>query len=437
MTVRTLNDMNAAGQAKPLSLGWNFSWTLAGSIVSAACQWAIFVLLAKLGTPVVVGRFSLALAITAPPFLFATLNMRTIQATDARRRYELGHCVALRLAALAVAVFYLVVMFFLSHVSFTFAVIISGVALARTFDALSDVVYGFLQQRERMDRIAFSRIIQGTLQVFALGTAYWLTHNLLFAVIAHAVASGLVTVFYDVPSAVWASGYSGTQTDAQNRITPIQISPIVPRWHFPTLLALARLSLPLGVVAVFGALSMAIPRYYIAHDLGERDLGLFSAMAYSIAAMGMIYGAMVQSAMPQLSVAYRQDRRKFARLMRRLMAAALANGLVGLMIAALCGGKLLTLFYKAEYAAHPWVLIWLAVYMTLFMLSSAMTAGLSAAHRFGVQPLVILGQAAATALGCMWLIPKFGLLGAVFGMIAGFVVCLVCFGQLLRREPAL
>ena len=439
MTVRTLNDGEATGQAKPLSLRRNFSWTLAGSIVSAACQWGMLVLLAKLGTPAVVGRFSLALAITAPPIVFATLNMRTIQATDARRRYELAHYMALRVCALSLAVFYLVLVVMFTRAFFTSAVVILMVAVAKVFDALSDVVYGLLQQRERMDRIAFSRIIQGTLQVSALGSVYWLTRNLPLAAVALAVASGLVTVFYDIPSAIWAGDQTRPQLrvpsgNTSKRVTWEQFSPLMPRWDRIPLLALARLSLPLGMVAIFGALSTNIPRYYIAHDLGEHDLGLFSGMAYLVAAIGMIYGAMLQSAMPRLSVAYQEDGRRFGRLMRRLMVAALANGLAGLLIAILCGGKLLTLFYRAEYAAHPSVLIWLTVYLTMFMLSSALTAGLSAAQRFDVQPFVIFGQALVTALGCMWFIPKFGLLGAVFGMIAGFVVCLVCFSLLLTRE---
>ena len=47
----------------PLSMKANFSWTLAGNVAYAACQWAMLVVLAKLGTPEKVGQFVLGLAV--------------------------------------------------------------------------------------------------------------------------------------------------------------------------------------------------------------------------------------------------------------------------------------------------------------------------------------------------------------------------------------
>ncbi|NLE39325.1 MAG: hypothetical protein GX621_14995, partial [Pirellulaceae bacterium] len=41
--------MPQPGVIKPLSLRRNFSWTLAGNLVNAACQWGVIVVLAKLG----------------------------------------------------------------------------------------------------------------------------------------------------------------------------------------------------------------------------------------------------------------------------------------------------------------------------------------------------------------------------------------------------
>jgi len=53
---------------QPLTLRRNFSWTLLGNVVYAGCQWAMLVVLAKLGTPEMVGQF--ALVVTAPIVLY-------------------------------------------------------------------------------------------------------------------------------------------------------------------------------------------------------------------------------------------------------------------------------------------------------------------------------------------------------------------------------
>jgi hypothetical protein len=42
-----------------LSLRLNFSWTMVGNFVYAGCQWGMLMVLAKLGTPEIVGTFAL------------------------------------------------------------------------------------------------------------------------------------------------------------------------------------------------------------------------------------------------------------------------------------------------------------------------------------------------------------------------------------------
>ena len=52
--------------------------------------------LAKLGTPEMVGQFTLGLAITTPLIMFTNLQLRAVQATDASRQYKFGDYFALR-----------------------------------------------------------------------------------------------------------------------------------------------------------------------------------------------------------------------------------------------------------------------------------------------------------------------------------------------------
>ncbi len=49
---------------RPLSLRSNFSWTFAGNIVYAGFQWAMLMVLAKLGSPERVDKYAIELAVT-------------------------------------------------------------------------------------------------------------------------------------------------------------------------------------------------------------------------------------------------------------------------------------------------------------------------------------------------------------------------------------
>src|SRR2546425_157717 len=68
----------------PRSLRANFSWTLAGNVVYAACQWGMLIVLARLGSPTMLGQFALGLAVTTPVIIFANLQLRAVQTTDAK-----------------------------------------------------------------------------------------------------------------------------------------------------------------------------------------------------------------------------------------------------------------------------------------------------------------------------------------------------------------
>ena len=82
--------MSPMTQPKSLTLRQNFSWTFVGNIIYAASQWGMLVVLAKLGSPEMVGQFTLGLAVTAAIILFANLQLRQIQTTDVDRRYQFG-----------------------------------------------------------------------------------------------------------------------------------------------------------------------------------------------------------------------------------------------------------------------------------------------------------------------------------------------------------
>ena len=64
------------------SLRTAVAWTFAGNTIYAACQWAMLVIVAKLGSADAVGVFALAFAVTAPVMLLTGLQLRAVQATD-------------------------------------------------------------------------------------------------------------------------------------------------------------------------------------------------------------------------------------------------------------------------------------------------------------------------------------------------------------------
>ncbi len=84
---------------RTLRLRENFAWTLAGSAFYHACQWGVLVVLARLEDAETVGRFALALALSAPVMIFANLHLRAVLVTDAGGEHTFAEYLGLRLVA--------------------------------------------------------------------------------------------------------------------------------------------------------------------------------------------------------------------------------------------------------------------------------------------------------------------------------------------------
>lgn len=391
-----------------LSVRGNFAWTLTGNLVYGACQWGLLVALAKLADATAVGQFALGLAIAGPLFTLANLNLRAVQITDVRREYFLGDYLGLRvlttvggLAAMLVAVIVL-------NCSLPAALVVLSVGLVKALESVSDILYGLLQQNERMDYIAVSMMAKGTLSVAVLAALVSLTRG------AHWGVLGIAAVWVTV---LWI--YDRRRCARLHRLPgPALRLPDASR--LPPLLGLA---MPLGIVMLLVQLNVNIPRYFLAHYAGERNLGIYSAMAYPAVAGMALLGALAQASGPRMASCYASGkRREFLTLGTYL---AVLGGLLGagaVAAAWIAGPRILHLLYGSEYAQQAGVFVWLMAAGAAGYLGSCTGYLLTTARYFRVQVLLMGLTCAATTLACAALIPAHGLRGAVFAQGIGWIV---------------
>jgi O-antigen/teichoic acid export membrane protein len=414
------NAMSSIGINKPLSLTRNFSWTLSGTGLYACCQWGMLVVLAKLCSSQMVGQFALALAITAPLFMFAGLNLRTVQVTDARRDFQFGDYLILRLLSIAAALTFVFAIEIVSghDAHLLFVVVIT--AAAKALDLIGDTVFGLQQQHERMDRVAMSQMIRGVLQLSAVAAAAYTTRNVVWAVTGQAAASLFVLLTYDLRNAGRLYQFPWPTRDparypALVRLATLQFG----TWR--NIRALIRLTFPLGLVAMLGSLMVNIPRYFIESTAGAAKLAVYSAMAYIMTVEGMAIGSFLQATAARLARYYVENLRQFRRLLLQLIAIAAANGVIGVLAAALVGRQFLTIMYRPEYAMYPSVFTWLMAAAAVSSVASALGFGLAAARKFDVQLLVYICAALVTAAASVPLVPHYGLEGAAWALLAGIL----------------
>jgi O-antigen/teichoic acid export membrane protein len=406
-----------AGGLRPCSLRANFAWTFLGHATYMASQWGQVVAIAKLTSAAKVGQFALALAVTAPVNMLAGLQLRTVQATDARHDYVFGDYLALRLLGSVVTVLVTAAIALVGYRGET-ALVIIVIGLAKSIEAISDIIWGLLQQHERMDRVSHSMMIKGPLSLGALALAVYITKSTLWGATGLAVAWLVTLLTYDAASGARVLG-GGSGLGERSRL-------LRPRWHWPTLWRLTMLSSPMGVVRMLATAKPNIPRYFIQYYQGAASLGIFSALAYLVVAGTAVVEALGQSASPRLAQYFAAGRiEAFMHLAERVIIIAALLGLGGVGVAVWLGKPLLVLLYRPEYAEHATVLVWIAIGAGVTYVASILNYIFAATRAFSrlLSPYVII--TASTLVLSAALVPHYGLMGAAWALLVSSVVHVV------------
>ncbi len=403
---------------EPRSLRSNFVWTFTGNAFIAAGQWAILSLVAKLGDTRMLGEYALGFAVALPVAMFAHMNLRAVLATDVERRHPFGDYLAVRVAASAGGIIATAAAVFASGYGGRFALVTLTMAAMLACENFSDLYYGLMQRRERMDQVGRSMMLRAISGVPAFGLVMWLTRDLAASVAAVALCRVATLLAWDRPHG--GKGESVTRSGLRAEI------------------AILRSALPLGAVLLLVSLTTNLPRYAIERYLGTPELGAFAAVASALALGNTVVNALGQTAVPRLARFYSErDLRAFKRLAARLALLATAVAASGAAIAAIAGKSVLAIVYRPEYAAYNGLLI--AIMGAAIFIYTAVAFGyvITSARSFGPQMPLLLAVSATSGIASWILVPAMGLAGAAVAIaLAGAVQiagqCLI-LSRLLRR----
>lgn len=375
----------------------NFVWTFAGSVLYAGCQWGMLSAIAKMGSPSIVGQFTLGLAVSAPVFMFTNLQLRAVQATDVNAECGFADYFTLRLLATLGGLIAIAVLLPFVVSSPTVRLVILLVAVSKCIECMSDVTAGLLQREERLKRVAISQIIRGIGSVLVFSLVFAYSRNLALSVVAMSGVWFAVLLLYDVANVKALIG----RDEAFFRFDRRALS------------RLTMLGLPLGWVATFASLNVNLPRYFLEHYRGLADQGIYASLAYLVIGVGLIVHALTQSVTTRLAFLFTSGNLKqFASTLTKLSMLGVLIAAVGVPLTFLIGRPLLTLLYSREYGGHVGLMALLVGIAGLSTIGSFLFCGLTAARAFRAQVPVYLAAVLVVTLASMLLVPRYGLMGA-------------------------
>ena len=182
-----------------------------------------------------------------------------------------------------------------------------------------------------------------------------------------------------------------------------------------------------------------IPRYFIEHDLGARDLGIFAALAYPLAAGTIVVNALGQSATPRLARHYAdRDYRAFSSLMCKLLCLGLASRHRWNTLDLAGGPPDFASALSTRIRRSLGAFLWLGVAAGISYVASLLGYAMTAARYFRAQLPVLLIATLVTAVGCAILVPRYQLSGAaiatIFAAISQAIGSLAVITHALRSQ---
>src|SRR6266478_189645 len=363
----------ALEQSQGSSLTADFSWTFVGNAIYAAGQFAILMLLTKLVRPELVGQYALGLALVYPVMMLTNMQLRSVMNSTAGDRAQFGHYLSLRLLTTLAAIAFIFAITRILRYDWELTAVVLMVGVAYGIETISDVYYARLQLHDRMAEISKSLIVRALLSVLGLAVATYVSRNLLWGVAAVVLARVIVLFGYDICERT--HGLVGqSRWFSQNEA-------LTPRFNLTVLRELLWLSLPLGIVVLLTSLNSSVPSYFIEHGLGERDLGIFSAIGFMISAGNMAVVSLGQSAFTRLARSYANGNlAAFGSLLGKLLAFGAMLGVFGMIISKLAGREILTIVFRPEYAERADLLPWIMAAGGVLFMAQFLGFGMTAAN---------------------------------------------------------
>ncbi|MFV8752246.1 lipopolysaccharide biosynthesis protein [Nannocystaceae bacterium ST9] len=394
------------------SLRRSLSWTLLGELSFAACQWISLMVVAKLGSPEALGRYSLGLAVATPVIILANLHLRPIWVVDVRDRPEHERAswadyLGLRLLVQPIALLVVALVCLIRGWPLATVTVVVAIAVIRAAGSVSDILYAPAQRAERMDPIGISRALAGVVWLAGLTIGLALGSELL--------ALGLVALASFALTLTWDLHHARRHESMRARFEPAALRRLI------------RLALPMGLAAGLLGLTGNVPAYVLELDHGLAEVGFFAAVLSILQASGVVNVALGNAAIPRLAKLALADPSGFWRLLIKLLAlAGLLNGL-GLALVLALGEPYLRHAYTPEYAVYLPQLVLAALAAIVLGLANMLSQTLTALGQFRAQLWINLAALLGSLGLSLWLIPGRGIEGAVWALLGLAILRLVLY----------
>ena len=270
------------------------TYFLAGNLAFVFAQFAVLLFIARLGTPVAVGGYMLALAVLNPMFFFARLDMRRAYAADSEGTHSYYDYRRLNIGLISIIAVVGVLALVLDGETvpgLAFAVLVS-----RAIDSYLALNYGAHLQSGRQHVIGISLALRGALSILCIFLLYAATSSIAVAIWGLPLGWALTLAFWDAPRTNQRHAAAGKEASFSSDSHAVR--------------DLFFLLIPLGIAGLLGQLNASFPRLLLADVEGTDVLGQVSPALQIHAVVLILAQSAFQPLIPMVSRSLREGKKR-------------------------------------------------------------------------------------------------------------------------------
>ena len=372
------------------------------------CQWAITVLVVKIGGYSNSGILSITISMTNIFYMISMYGVRSFQVSDIKNEYKDGDYLFVRLITSAVSlIFFCLTLLFLKYESkIQLCMIIYF--FFKLGESITDLNFGFFQRYNFYRYIGISYILKGLATLLVFSITLYFSQNLLLTLLLETLILWFFIIIYDFRK-------------IKNKLNL--------KMKKDKILQLLKICFSLMLYTLILPYLNFITRYQVEKFFGTEELGYYSAITMVIVVICTLFGSIFVIIIPKISYIYKEkNMNKIIKVIFKINLAIIVFTIMSIIGAITLGNIVFSIIFTKTIEKYMYLLIPTIITSATLGILNYLSTILISFHDLKFVLVANLIPAIFCTFSIKVFILKYKMLGSLYSLVASLIIGVLIVG---------
>ena len=326
----------------------NFIWNILGTGFNAFTSLFFMIAVTRINGVDNAGIFTIAFSTACIIYIIGVYAGRIYQVTELDKTITDKEYILNRIITTITMIFLVIIFSLIKKYDAFKTTIFILLTTYKALEAFSDVIYGILQKKDKLDIVGKSLFSKSLISVILFVVVDVITKNMIISVISIILTNTLILILYDIKN-------SREYIDLKTKVKKESILKIFKAGFFTF------------AIAFLGMYILNAPKYAIDNYLENNYQTIFGIIVMSATVIGLVAQFLIHPYLNQIVSLYEnKDLKSLNKLILKLIFAILGVGIISSLLAYFLGPQVLGLIYGIDLAPYRLELLTIIIASTLY-----------------------------------------------------------------------